>query len=186
MAERNDLTSRTHDDAPDRSAQDIRHDIAAKRETISETVDKLGERIQETLDWREYIAQYPFAALAAAAAAGCLVSGIIPKSRPTPQERISDAVAEMVEDVTGRLRGSLGDVIPGKSITPGKTVKAAATAALTKAAMDYAQKRLKGVFPGNARETRTNTTNQTSAPAYERANFDDADIQVSRATTTTT
>lgn len=186
MAERTDLASRTQDNAPERSAEDIRHDIAAKRETISETVDKLGERIQETLDWREYIAQYPFVALGVAAAAGCLVAGMFPKSRPTPQERISDAVAEMVEDVTDRLRGSLKDVIPGKGIGPGKTVKAAATAALSKAALDYAQKRLKGVFPGSVQESRTHSTNQPSAPAYERANFDDADIQVSRATTTTT
>ena len=39
----------------ERSAREIRQDIAAKRETISETVDKLGERIHQTLDWREYV-----------------------------------------------------------------------------------------------------------------------------------
>lgn len=186
MAEdRTDIASRLRDDSPERSAEDIRQDIAAKRETISETVDKLGERIQETLDWREYIAQYPFIALGAAAGVGCLLSGFF-KSRPSPQERISDAVAEVVEDVTDRFRGSLGDVIPGKKIGPGKTVKAAATAALTKAAMDYAQNWLKGSLSGNNQRSRASNMSQRSMPTSERANFDETDIQVSRATTTTT
>ena len=34
---------------PERSAEAIRQDIAAKRDSISETVDKLGERIQELI-----------------------------------------------------------------------------------------------------------------------------------------
>ena len=60
MAERTNLaTQRSADDMDERSAREIRQDIAAKRETISETVDKLGERIHQTLDWREYVAEYP-------------------------------------------------------------------------------------------------------------------------------
>jgi len=56
MAERTNLaTQRRADEAEERSAHENRQDIAAKRETISETVDKLGERIHQTLDWREYI-----------------------------------------------------------------------------------------------------------------------------------
>ncbi len=61
MAERTDVATRmrTEIEGPERSAEEIRQDIAAKRESISETVDRLGERIQETLDWREYVVEYP-------------------------------------------------------------------------------------------------------------------------------
>jgi hypothetical protein len=47
MAERTNVAiqQRVHEDTPDRSAVAIRQDIAAKRESISEAVDKLGERI---------------------------------------------------------------------------------------------------------------------------------------------
>lgn len=61
MAERTNVATlqRVQDETSDRSAVAIRQDIAAKRESISETVDKLGDRIHETLDWREYVAEYP-------------------------------------------------------------------------------------------------------------------------------
>jgi ElaB/YqjD/DUF883 family membrane-anchored ribosome-binding protein len=137
MAERNDVATRLRasGDLTERSAEEIRHDIAAKRETITETVDKLGERIQETLDWREYIAQYPYVALGLAAGLGFLVSGIF-KREPTPTERMIDALADSVEDITDRFRDSLGDVIPKKT-GPGRTVKAAVTAAAATAATNF-------------------------------------------------
>ena len=52
MAERTNVATlqRVQDETSDRSAVAIRQDIAAKRESISETVDKLGERIHETFD----------------------------------------------------------------------------------------------------------------------------------------
>ena len=75
MAERTSVATqrRLHDETADRSAVAIRGDIAAKRESISETVDKLGERIQETFDWHEYVAEYPGVALGLAAGAGFLL-----------------------------------------------------------------------------------------------------------------
>src|SRR5215216_3711134 len=124
MAETTNLAiQRAQTEANERSAETIRQDIAAKRETITETVDKLSERIHETLDWREYIGQYPIVALGVAAGLGFLVSGIF-KHRPTPQERIADAVAELTEDLTDRISGIAGDTIKKKLIS-GKTVKAA-------------------------------------------------------------
>src|SRR5205085_3047943 len=91
---------------PERSAEAIRKDIADKRDSISETVDKLGERIQETLDWREYIGKYPWLALGLAAGAGFLIAGLF-KREPTPRERIMDAVAEITEDWTDRIRDAV-------------------------------------------------------------------------------
>jgi len=121
MAERTNVAiqQRTHEETPDRSAVAIRQDIAAKRDSISETVDKLGERIQETFDWREYIGRYPVAALGLAAGAGFLVAGIF-KRNPTPQERIIDAVADLTEEMTDRVGGVMAGVIQKKLISGGR------------------------------------------------------------------
>lgn len=141
MAERTSLgIQRASDEAPDRSTVAIRQDIAAKRESISETVDKLGDRIQETLDWREYIADYPAAALGLAAGAGFLIAGIF-RRRPSPRERIMDAVAELTEDMSDRVGGVMAGVIQKKLIS-GSTVKAAATAMIGKAVVDFVKTRI--------------------------------------------
>ena len=152
MAERTNIATqmRMGDEEDNRSAEAIRQDIATKRESISETVDKLGERIQETLDWREYIAEYPVVAIGLAAGVGFLVSGIF-KYRPTPQERIMDAVAELTEDLTDRVSSIAGDVIKKKLIS-GKTVKAAVTAMVTKAAIDFAKQKASGLLAGNGNQ----------------------------------
>ncbi|HJQ70894.1 MAG TPA: hypothetical protein VKA70_18105 [Blastocatellia bacterium] len=153
MAERTDVATRMHpEDTFERSAEEIRQDIAARRESISDTVDRLGDRIHETLDWREYIAEYPYVALGVAAGLGFLVAGIFKfKREPTPRERIIDALAEITEDLTDRVRGSLEDVAPKKG-GPGKTIKAAATAAVTKAALDFAKKKANEAFAGRSQE----------------------------------
>ena len=157
MAERTDIAARMRtDETPERSAEAIRQDIAARRETISETVDRLGDRLHETLDWREYVADYPYVALGIAAGLGFLVSGLFKIKRdPTPRERILDALAEITEDMTDRVRGSLEDVVPKKG-GPGKTIKAAATAAVTKAALDFAKKKANEAFAGRNQEQRYN------------------------------
>lgn len=130
----------THTATTDRSANAIREDIAAKRESISETVDKLGERIHETFDWHEYVAEYPATTLALAAGAGFLMAGIF-KRRPTPQERILDAVAELTEEMTDRVGDVMSGVIQQKLVS-GRTVKAAATALITRAAIDFLKSKL--------------------------------------------
>src|SRR5437870_13752884 len=104
MAERTDVATlrRVNDETSERSAVEIRQDIAAKRESISETVDKLGERIHETFDWHEYVAEYPAVAMGLAAGAGCLGAGIF-KRRPSPQDRTLDAMADLREHMTDRV-----------------------------------------------------------------------------------
>jgi len=145
MAERTNVAiQQRSDEAGGRSAHEIRQDIAATRETISETVDKLGDRIHQTLDWREYVAEYPAIALGLAAGAGFLISGLF-KREPTPQERIIDAIADLTEDLTGRVSNIAGDAIK-RQFTPGKTVKAAAMAMITKAALDFAKGKLRESF----------------------------------------
>jgi ElaB/YqjD/DUF883 family membrane-anchored ribosome-binding protein len=159
MAETTNIaTQRAQNPAAERSAEEIRQDIAAKRETISQTVDKLGEKIHETLDWREYIGQYPIAALGVAAGLGFLVSGIF-KHKPTPQERIADAIAELTEDLTGRVSNIAGDTLK-KKLVSGKTVKAALTGVITKAAIDYAKGQVSTRFLGG-NQNQNEQTGQT-------------------------
>ena len=139
MAERTHLaTQRGMDETDERSAREIREDIAAKRETISETVDKLTERIHDTFDWHKYVAEYPMVALGLAAGVGFLVAGIF-KHEPTPQERIMDAVADLADDLTDRMSSAAGDLVQKKAVS--KTVKAAVASMVTKAAVDFARQK---------------------------------------------
>ena len=164
MAERTNVATRRADDIEERSAREIRQDIAAKRETISETVDKLGERIHQTLDWREYIAKYPAVALGVAAGVGFLVAGIF-KRKPTPQQRIMDAIADITEDITDRVSDVAGDVIKRKMMS-GRTVKAAVTAMVTKAALDFAKKKARDAWQGGNSQPQYDPTSTHEREAF--------------------
>ena len=60
MVERLDLAAQPEvRDSGDRSVNEIRRKIAMERETIKDTVDKLSGRLQQSLDWREYVAAHP-------------------------------------------------------------------------------------------------------------------------------
>ena len=63
MVERTSLTKQGDETDSERSAREIRQDIAAKRDSIADTVDRLSDRFQRTLDWRTYAAEYPFVAM---------------------------------------------------------------------------------------------------------------------------
>ena len=164
MAERTHVATqqRVQDQTPDRSAVAIRQDIADKRQSISVTVDKLGERIQETFDWHEYVAEYPAIALGLAAGAGFLIAGIL-KRKPTPQERILDAVAELTEDMTGRIGGVMAGVIQ-KKVLSSRTVKAAATAMIAKAAVQFLKNQIGGSAITRDKFRPGDSRSQTSAP----------------------
>jgi len=168
MAERNLVTTRDtdfEDDASsDRSAEEIRHDIAAKRESISETVDLLSDRFKSTLDWRTYVGDYPWVAVGVAVGAGLLLSGIF-KRRETPYERMMHAVADSFDDLTDRFRDAVGE-LPTQKSGPGKTIKAAVTATLTKAALDLAKRQVGwGVKPPPQFNGRERYSTET-APNY--------------------
>src|SRR6266446_4847783 len=178
MAERTNVATlqRVQDETSDRSAVAIRQDIAAKRESISETVDKLGERIHETFDWHEYVAEYPAVALGLAAGAGFVVAGMF-KRNPTPQQRILDAVADLTEDMTDRI----GDVMSGviqKKLVSGRTLRAAATAMIAKAAVDLLKKQISGAIAGDNSQLR----GRPAAPSGVRSN-PDTNVQPSRSST---
>jgi len=106
MAEREDV--RGAGEAGDkRSSEDIRRDIATKEGTISRTVEQIGERIQEKLDWRGYVKDSPYWALGAAAGLGYLASRMF-RTRATPMERIMNSLAGEVRDSLDGLRAGPG------------------------------------------------------------------------------
>lgn len=144
MDERHDLIGATAAEVQARSSEEIRQDILEKREQIAETVDRLGDKIQQTFDWREYLGRHPYVVLGTAAGVGLLFSGLFKRHDPTPGERISDALAESVEDLSSRFRDTLGDLpLPSaKKLGPGRTVKAALVAMVTKSAADFVKQRV--------------------------------------------
>jgi ElaB/YqjD/DUF883 family membrane-anchored ribosome-binding protein len=154
MAERTDLnpaSSRASDATSDaeRSAEEIRHDIAARRESITDTVDRLSDRFQQTLDWKAYVSDHPMAALGVAAGLGFLAARIF-KPRPSASNRIKDALAYGIEDLADRFRHQLKNVAPYRSASGlGGTVKAAVAGLITKAATDYLQNRFVDRFNGH-------------------------------------
>jgi len=100
-----EYSSTTREAPVERSTEDIRKDIAQEKENISLTVEQIGERINEKLDWRGYVKDSPYWAIGAAAGLGYLGSRLFIK-RPTPVERIIGSIAEEV-------RGSVGGLLAG-------------------------------------------------------------------------
>ncbi|MBO0799365.1 MAG: DUF3618 domain-containing protein [Blastocatellia bacterium] len=139
MAERDDIIAVQRMDAagqgPGRSAEEIRRDIASKRESISETVDQLSNRFEQTFDWRTYVSKHPLAALGVAAGVGFFAAGLF-RHRSSPQNRLGNALADAVEDLTDRIRyqlDGLGLNRPGLKMM----IKAAAAGAVARAAAGY-------------------------------------------------
>jgi len=121
---------------PERSAEAIRQDIAARRNNISQTVDMLGERLHGSLDWRQQVGNHPFAAIAIAAAAGLILSRVF-QPRPSPGERIMDAIADVVDNVTDQARDTITGLL-GSGSRDG-LVASTIAALTTKAAGSFIQ-----------------------------------------------
>jgi ElaB/YqjD/DUF883 family membrane-anchored ribosome-binding protein len=160
MAERTNVAIQQRVSEDSRSADAIRNDIAATRESISETVDKLGEKISQTFDWREYVAQYPAVALGLSAGCGFLLAGIF-KRTPTPQERILDAIAEITEETKDRVQDALADLVQKRAASR-STLKAAITTMATKSAIDF----LKGKLIESS-QTRPRASRAYASPDYQ-------------------
>lgn len=146
----------------ERTVEEIRQDIAARRESITETVDRLSDRVQETFDWRTYVSDYPMVAIGVAAGLGFLASSFL-KTRSTPAERATEALADCFEDVTGRIRSQLDQVTPQRSGLS-QTVKTAVSGLLFKTATDY----VKGRFVGDSQHSSTTRNEQSHQPTQSR------------------
>lgn len=157
MVERHELVTRgDYDDgASERTSDEIRQDIAARRESITETVDKLSERVNRTLDWRVYVTEHPLVATGLAAGIGVLAAGIF-RPRPTPGERILAALSETVEDVTGRFREQL-EQLPSQQVSSRQSMQAVAAALVAKAVASYVSNRMVGTTDTNRDSTQFST-----------------------------
>jgi len=109
----------------ERSAENIRRDIAKGEETISQTVEQIGERIKEKLDWRGYVRDSPYWALGVAAGLGYLASGMF-VTRSTPMERVRGSMGREARDSLGGM--------PAGSVGP-STIKMTLLGIATKAAV---------------------------------------------------
>lgn len=123
---------------PERSADEIRTDIAARRESISRTVDRIGEKFHETLDWRGYVTRNPYASIGIAVGAGIIVGSLL-RRRTTPSERIVDAIADKVGELGEDLRESARKVFL-RTAAPG-LFKGTVYGIAGKALMQYLQSR---------------------------------------------
>jgi ElaB/YqjD/DUF883 family membrane-anchored ribosome-binding protein len=136
MAERTNLAlGKQIDTSGDRNAEEIRRDIATTRDSIKDTVERLNDRVEMALDWKTYVADSPFVALSAAAGVGFFLSRVF-RPRPTPRERMFDALADSVEDFTGQVREQLSR-LPVQRVSAGRVVKSAAAALVTQAVTAY-------------------------------------------------
>ena len=102
-----EYASNTRETNIERSAEYIRQDIAKEEEGISRTVEEIGERIKEKLDWQKYVKDSPYVAMGAALGLGYLVSGLFIR-RHTPVERIMRPIAREVRDSLSALRAEAG------------------------------------------------------------------------------
>ena len=125
----------------ERSTDDLRQDIKNQKAAIAGTIDQIDSRVHRAADWRAQVADHPFVAIGTAFVVGGLVSRLF-RHRPTPQERIMDAVAEGFEDIADSIRNRVvSQVTKGVSSSVLKVVGAAlvtraASAFLTNQAID--------------------------------------------------
>ncbi len=78
----------------ERSAAEIRQNIAAEKEMIADTVHRLGRRIDESLDWKSQVSKRPVLFLGIAAGVGLVMSKAL-VSKPTPIEQIANVVQRL-------------------------------------------------------------------------------------------
>jgi ElaB/YqjD/DUF883 family membrane-anchored ribosome-binding protein len=128
----------------ERGAEDLRQEIEAKKEAIAETINRLDRHVQRAVDWRAQVGDHPYLALGLAFGVGCLLAGVF-KSKPSPRERIMEAIAESVEDIADQARNRIGSRF--RRPPTGGALKAAA-ALVTKATTAYLRYKLSRAFKG--------------------------------------
>ncbi|MEO6726230.1 MAG: hypothetical protein ABIU20_08915 [Blastocatellia bacterium] len=149
------ITDIPSEETIERSSEDLRQEIKDKKEAIAETLNRLDQRVHRAIDWRAQVGDHPYLALGLAVSVGCLFSGIF-NSTSSPRERIMDALAEGVEDITDQVRNSVNSQFSRPS--KGNALKAAALALATKAATTYLSNKLSST--PKARNTELNRFSQ--------------------------
>lgn len=133
------ITVNTSSEPAERSPEDLRQEIQDKKEAIAETLNRLDQRVHRATDWRAQAGDHPYLALGLAVSAGCLLARIF-KRKPGPRERMLDALAESIEDLSDQMRERI-DAQFGRPARSG-ALKATVAALATKAATTYLSNRL--------------------------------------------
>lgn len=122
-----------------RSTEEWRQDVEARKEAIAGTIRQIDRRVQRASDWRVQVGEHPFLAVGAAFVVGGLLAGVF-RRKPSPQERIYDAIADGVEDIANGLSHRvMGHV--GRGVTR-SVLKTVGAALVTKVASAYVSGKL--------------------------------------------
>ena len=91
----------------ERSTDEIRRDIEMRRQSIAQTVEQAGQKIEESLDWHTQVREHPFAALALAAGAGYLAAAIFRRRKaPELSKALTDGVVALSGSMSDSIRSS--------------------------------------------------------------------------------
>ena len=121
-------------ESANRDPAQLRNDIEASREAITDTIKRIDNRMHRAVDWRAQVRDHPLVAVGAAAAGGMLLAGIF-RRKPSPRERIADAIAESVEDIADNVRSRISTHL-SRTMTSG-LLRAAITTVVAKKATEY-------------------------------------------------
>ena len=133
-----------------RNQAQLRNDIEASKEAISDTIKRLDDHVHRAVDWRAQVRDHPFVAIGAAAVGGMLLAGMF-RRQPSPRDRIMDAIAESVEDMTDKVRNRVGTQLT-RTMT-GSLLKAAITTVVAKKATEYLVQMTANALNSNNSET---------------------------------
>jgi ElaB/YqjD/DUF883 family membrane-anchored ribosome-binding protein len=133
-----------------RDPAQLRNDIEASREAITDTIKRLDEHVHRAVDWRAQVRDHPLVALGTAAVGGMLLAAMF-RPKPSPRDRIVDAIAESVEDVTDKVRNRIGSQLT-RTVT-GSMVKAVVTTVIAKKAAEYVLQMTANAMNSNNSET---------------------------------
>ena len=125
----------------------LRRLIEQERAALDVSLDRLGDRFRETVDWRRHAARHR-GALVAAASGAALLGLWRWRRRRAPAERAADAVVDGVREVAARAGDALGTLASAVSVK--RRVPRVLLAPLAAAAARAAMKWWDGEMAGTA------------------------------------
>lgn len=147
-------------DAVDPQELAVRRRIASERAALDQSLDRLGDRFREAVDWRTHVSRHRGALIAAASGAALLGAWRWTRRRSAP-ERAATILANGARDVATQAAESLdmlGSLISVRRRVP-KVVLAPLAAYAARAAMNWWDERRDG---------------QTDRPERERTHEEEA------------
>lgn len=100
-------TNLTRGNERDRSIEEIRQNIDKTRNEITDTVDQLGEKLKQTVDWRSYVNEYPVVAVGGAALIGFYLTRKLLKPRRAPLDELVENLIRTTRDALVPQRKSM-------------------------------------------------------------------------------